>query len=67
MNADCLYTLSVEDHLQVELHFSEGFDVEQSSDGQCIDALMVTPSLILLRRRPILSHGFVFTLRETPV
>lgn len=40
MNADCLYTLSVEDHLQVELHFSEGFDVEQSQ-GHCIDALMV--------------------------
>ncbi|XP_056901921.1 complement C1s subcomponent isoform X1 [Takifugu flavidus] len=45
MNADCLYTLSVEDHLQVELHFSEGFDVEQSTDGHCIDALMIqTPS-----------------------
>lgn len=47
MNADCRYTLSVEDHLQVELHFSEGFDVEQSTDGHCIDAVMVNslPSL----------------------
>lgn len=42
MNADCLYTLSVEDHHQVELHFSDGFDVEQNTDGKCIDELMVT-------------------------
>lgn len=40
-NANCQYTLSVEDHLQLELHFSEHFDVEQRPDGQCIDALRV--------------------------
>lgn len=40
-NANCQYTLSVEAHLQLELHFSDDFDVEQSSDGQCIDALTV--------------------------
>lgn len=39
-NANCQYTLSVEDTLQLELHFSQDFDVEQS-DGQCIDALRV--------------------------
>lgn len=40
-NANCQHTLSVEAHLQLELHFSEDFDVEQSPDGQCIDALRV--------------------------
>lgn len=40
-NANCQYTLSVEAHLQLELHFSDDFDVEQSPDGQCIDALTV--------------------------
>lgn len=49
MNADCLYTLSVEEHLQVELHFSDGFDVEQSTDGNCVDALMVTSSLYFVQ------------------
>ncbi|KAM4600844.1 complement C1s subcomponent [Polymixia lowei] len=44
-NAHCSYTLSVESHLQLELHFSENFDVEQSPDGQCIDSLTFeTPS-----------------------
>ncbi|XP_076592574.1 complement C1s subcomponent [Chaetodon auriga] len=44
-NANCQHTLSVDDHLQLELHFSEDFDVEQSPDGQCIDALRIeTPS-----------------------
>ncbi|XP_041797872.1 complement C1s subcomponent-like [Chelmon rostratus] len=44
-NSNCQHTLSVEDHLQLELHFSEDFDVEQSPDGQCIDALRIeTPS-----------------------
>ncbi|TDH11635.1 hypothetical protein EPR50_G00062970 [Perca flavescens] len=38
-NANCQYTLSVEATLQLELHFSEDFDVEQSPDGQCIDSL----------------------------
>ncbi|XP_034029542.1 uncharacterized protein LOC117513470 [Thalassophryne amazonica] len=37
----CLYTLSVEDHLQLELHFLQDFDVEQDSDGQCIDSLKI--------------------------
>ncbi|XP_068591550.1 ovochymase [Cebidichthys violaceus] len=47
-NANCQYTLSVEATLQLELHFSEDFDVEQSPDGQCIDALRIeTPSGIL--------------------
>ncbi|XP_035018610.2 calcium-dependent serine proteinase [Hippoglossus stenolepis] len=45
-NADCRYTLSVE--AQLELHFSGVFDVEQSPDGQCIDALRIeTPSGIM--------------------
>lgn len=44
-NANCQHILSVEAHLQLELHFSEDFDVEQSPDGQCIDALTIeTPS-----------------------
>lgn len=43
--ANCQHTLSVEDHLQLELHFSDDFDVEESPDGQCIDALRIeTPS-----------------------
>ncbi|XP_041843344.1 complement C1s subcomponent [Melanotaenia boesemani] len=40
-NSNCQYTLSVQEDLQLELHFSEVFDVEQSSDGQCIDTLTV--------------------------
>ncbi|XP_061573071.1 complement C1s subcomponent [Cololabis saira] len=40
-NANCRYSLSVEEHLQLELHFNEVFDVEQSPDGQCIDALTI--------------------------
>lgn len=40
-NANCKYTLSVEAHLQLELHISKDFDVEQGPDGQCIDALTV--------------------------
>uniref|UniRef100_UPI0037E7CFA5 uncharacterized protein c1s.2 n=1 Tax=Semicossyphus pulcher TaxID=241346 RepID=UPI0037E7CFA5 len=44
-NSNCQYTLSVEEHLQLELTFSEDFDVEQSPDGQCIDTLKIeTPS-----------------------
>ncbi|KAI3360519.1 hypothetical protein L3Q82_002407 [Scortum barcoo] len=44
-NANCQHTLSVEAHLQLELHFSKDFDVEQTPDGQCIDALRIeTPS-----------------------
>ncbi|XP_028984801.1 calcium-dependent serine proteinase-like [Betta splendens] len=47
-NANCQHTLSVEAHLQLELHFTGVFDVEQSTDGQCIDALRVeTPSRTL--------------------
>ncbi|MEQ2256842.1 hypothetical protein ILYODFUR_028294 [Ilyodon furcidens] len=38
-HANCKYTLSVEENLQLELHFSEGFDVEQRPDGHCIDEL----------------------------
>ena len=40
--ANCKYTLSVDDHLQLELHFSDQFDVEESPDGQCIDGLTVS-------------------------
>lgn len=40
-NANCKYTLSVDSHLQLELHFSDDFDVEESPDGQCIDGLRV--------------------------
>ncbi|KAF7670145.1 hypothetical protein LDENG_00050090 [Lucifuga dentata] len=47
-NSNCLYTLSVEAHLQLELHFSKDFDIEQTPDGQCIDSLTVeTPSRTL--------------------
>lgn len=45
-NADCQYTLSVEDYLQLELEFSTDFDVEQSPDGPCIDALTVGVQLV---------------------
>lgn len=40
-NAHCQYSLSVEPTLQLELLFSQVFDVEQSPDGQCIDALRI--------------------------
>ncbi|XP_026173254.1 complement C1s subcomponent [Mastacembelus armatus] len=40
-NANCQYTLSVAPHLQLELHFSEHFDVEDGTGGQCIDALRI--------------------------
>ncbi|XP_034553132.1 complement C1s subcomponent-like [Notolabrus celidotus] len=40
-NSNCLYNLSVREHLQLELHFSDDFDVEQSPDGQCIDTVML--------------------------
>ncbi|XP_018527935.1 complement C1s subcomponent [Lates calcarifer] len=40
-NANCEYTLSVAPNLQLELHFSGVFDLEQGHDGQCIDALRV--------------------------
>lgn len=40
-NANCEYTLSVENHLQLELEFTSEFDVEQSPDGPCIDTLRV--------------------------
>ncbi|KAM4579818.1 complement C1s subcomponent-like [Odontesthes bonariensis] len=44
-DANCEYTLSVEETLQLELRFSELFDVEQNRDGQCIDALRIkTPT-----------------------
>uniref|UniRef100_A0A3Q0S618 Complement component 1, s subcomponent n=1 Tax=Amphilophus citrinellus TaxID=61819 RepID=A0A3Q0S618_AMPCI len=44
-NANCRYTISVDSHFQVELQFSDVFDVEQDPDGQCIDALRIeTPS-----------------------
>ncbi|CAJ1062513.1 complement C1s subcomponent-like [Xyrichtys novacula] len=44
-NSHCVYTLSVEEHLQIELLFSEDFDVEQSPDGsQCIDTVRVETS-----------------------
>lgn len=53
-NANCKYSLSVEEHLQLELHFSEDFDVEQSSDGPCIDELKV-------RMHSLLSQKLIFT------
>ncbi|XP_068425833.1 transmembrane protease serine 9 [Clinocottus analis] len=47
-NASCQYTLSVAPTLQLELHFYEDFDVEESPNGQCRDALRIeTPSGIL--------------------
>ncbi|XP_034144534.1 complement C1s subcomponent [Esox lucius] len=43
-HARCSYTLSVEDHLQLLLHFTGDFDVEQRADGRCVDALTVETS-----------------------
>ncbi|KAM9724043.1 complement C1s subcomponent isoform 2-T2 [Menidia menidia] len=43
-DANCEYTLSVEENLQLELHFSEVFDVEQSPDGHCTDAVKIETS-----------------------
>ncbi|XP_059195366.1 complement C1s subcomponent-like [Centropristis striata] len=43
-NANCQYILSVSATLQLELHFSDDFDVEQSPDGECIDALRIETS-----------------------
>ncbi|KAL0985104.1 hypothetical protein UPYG_G00152940 [Umbra pygmaea] len=43
-HANCLYTLSVENHLQLLLHFAGEFDVEQGPDGQCVDTLTVETS-----------------------
>ncbi|KAF7226962.1 putative LOC107379532-like protein [Nothobranchius furzeri] len=40
-NANCQHNLSVVENLQLELHFSEVFDVEQGPDGECIDALTI--------------------------
>lgn len=40
-SANCQYTLSVDHHLQLELEFASDFDVEQSPDGTCMDALRV--------------------------
>ncbi|KAM9309714.1 complement C1s subcomponent [Pholidichthys leucotaenia] len=64
-NSNCQYILSVELHLQLELHFDPNFDVEQSSEGQCIDALRIeTPSGTLgpfcghtPPRSPFLTHS----------
>lgn len=65
MDANCLYTLSVEDHLQVELNFSQAFDVEQSTDGHCIDVLMVKlPPFIVLF---VQSADFTLSLVTLPV
>lgn len=72
-NANCQYTLSVEDHLQLELHFSDDFDVEQSSDAQCIDALRIeTPSGTLgpfcgntPPQSPFLTHSHNVKIRFT--
>uniref|UniRef100_A0A3B4Z8V7 Complement component 1, s subcomponent n=1 Tax=Stegastes partitus TaxID=144197 RepID=A0A3B4Z8V7_9TELE len=72
-NADCVSTLSVENHQQLELHFSDVFDVEQSPDGQCIDALRVeTPSITLgpfcgssPPPSPLLTHSHHVRIRFT--
>ncbi|KAL6109293.1 c1s [Pungitius sinensis] len=74
-NANCQHTLSVEPILQLELHFSEDFDVEQSPDGQCIDALNIetlNPSRILgpfcghnPPPSPLLTHSHHVKLRFT--
>ncbi|XP_070690977.1 ovochymase [Pempheris klunzingeri] len=72
-NANCLHTLSVEAHLQLELHFSEDFDVEQSPDGSCIDAVTIeTPSGTLgpfcghtPPPSPVLTHSHHVQIRFT--
>nr|XP_024000464.1 mannan-binding lectin serine protease 2-like [Salvelinus alpinus] len=43
-HAHCSYILSVEDNLELLLHFTGEFDVEQGPDGQCVDTLMVETS-----------------------
>uniref|UniRef100_A0A4W5R4C5 Complement component 1, s subcomponent.1 n=1 Tax=Hucho hucho TaxID=62062 RepID=A0A4W5R4C5_9TELE len=43
-HAHCSYILSVEDNLELPLHFTGEFDVEQGPDGQCVDTLMVETS-----------------------
>nr|XP_046254445.1 uncharacterized protein LOC124064236 [Scatophagus argus] len=72
-NANCQHTLSVEAHLQLELHFSEDFDVEQSPDGQCIDALRIETSYGILGPfcgntpppSPLLTHSHHVLVRFT--
>nr|XP_019948213.1 PREDICTED: uncharacterized protein LOC109633063 [Paralichthys olivaceus] len=72
-NADCRYTLSVEADLQLELHFLGVFDVEQSPDGQCIDALTIeTPSGTMgpfcghtPPQSPFLTHSHSVVIRFT--
>ncbi|KAM8868914.1 ovochymase [Spinachia spinachia] len=74
-NANCQHTLSVEPILQLELHFSEDFDVEQSPDGQCLDALTIetlNPSQILgpfcghnPPPSPLLTHSHHVKMRFT--
>uniref|UniRef100_A0A3Q1FWV0 Calcium-dependent serine proteinase-like n=1 Tax=Acanthochromis polyacanthus TaxID=80966 RepID=A0A3Q1FWV0_9TELE len=72
-NANCVSTLSVERHLQLELHFSSAFDVEQSADGECIDAVTVeTPSATLgpfcgssPPLSPLLTHSHYVRIRFT--
>ncbi|XP_046885502.1 complement C1s subcomponent [Hypomesus transpacificus] len=47
-NAQCSYTLSVEEHLQLVLEFMGEFDVEQGPEGQCVDTLTIkTPSKVV--------------------
>ncbi|KAM9353768.1 complement C1s subcomponent [Symphorus nematophorus] len=72
-NANCQYTLSVQAHLQLELHFSEDFDVEQSPDGQCIDAVRIETSSGTLGPfcgdtpppSPLLTHSNLVQIRFT--
>ncbi|XP_039973441.1 complement C1s subcomponent-like [Xiphias gladius] len=72
-NANCHYILSVEAHLQLELHFSGVFDVEQSPGGQCIDALRIETSTGTLGPfcghtpppSPLLTHSHHVKIRFT--
>ncbi|KAG7469366.1 hypothetical protein MATL_G00128010 [Megalops atlanticus] len=43
--AQCSYTLSVDDGLQLVLEFTGNFDIQEGEEGDCIDSLkIITPS-----------------------
>lgn len=69
----CSYTLSVEEGLQVELSFSDDFDIQQGLDGQCIDSLTVESPMGILGpfcgrvppASPLLTHSNSIRIRFT--
>lgn len=40
-NSRCVFSLSVDPQLQLQLHFSQPFEVEQGPDGECIDSVRI--------------------------